>query len=163
MNHPNILKLFGFFDDSKNIYLILEYCSQCLFKDFRMKVCCLLYRSNCQRRRLPITASRWSHLSNTCTIRASSIEISNLRTSWSSMESSNCQILGGPPTRPSSNHWFTQQKKHLLRNSRLRTTINRRGLLVRLTRWYLGPRSPHVWTSFRTRSLLDQRLKHNLW
>ncbi len=32
MNHPNILKLYGFFDDQKNIYLILEYCSQCLFK-----------------------------------------------------------------------------------------------------------------------------------
>lgn len=38
MNHPNILKLFGFFHDSKNIYLILEYCSQCLFKDFRSKI-----------------------------------------------------------------------------------------------------------------------------
>ena len=38
MKHPNILKLYGFFDDNKNIYLILEYCSQCLFKDFRSKV-----------------------------------------------------------------------------------------------------------------------------
>lgn len=38
MKHPNILKLYGFFDDNKNIYLILEYCSQCLFKDFRAKV-----------------------------------------------------------------------------------------------------------------------------
>lgn len=38
MNHPNILKLYGVFDDSKNIYLILEYCSQCLFRDFRAKV-----------------------------------------------------------------------------------------------------------------------------
>ena len=38
MNHPNVLKLYGFFHDSKNIYLILEYCSQCLFKDFRHKV-----------------------------------------------------------------------------------------------------------------------------
>lgn len=38
MNHPNILKIYGFFHDSKNIYLILEYCSQCLFKDFRNKV-----------------------------------------------------------------------------------------------------------------------------
>lgn len=24
-NHPNILKLYGFFDDSENVYLILEY------------------------------------------------------------------------------------------------------------------------------------------
>lgn len=38
MNHPNILKLYGFFDDIKNIYLVLEYCSQCLFRDFRNKV-----------------------------------------------------------------------------------------------------------------------------
>ena len=38
MNHPNILKLYGFFHDSKNIYLILEYCSQCLFREFRVKV-----------------------------------------------------------------------------------------------------------------------------
>lgn len=37
MNHPNILKLFGCFDDQKNIYLILEYCSSCLFRDFRSK------------------------------------------------------------------------------------------------------------------------------
>lgn len=37
MNHPNILKLYGVFDDSKNIYLVLEYCSQCLFRDFRAK------------------------------------------------------------------------------------------------------------------------------
>jgi serine/threonine protein kinase len=32
MDHPNILKLYHFFDDAKYIYLILEYCSQCLFK-----------------------------------------------------------------------------------------------------------------------------------
>lgn len=38
MNHPNVLKMYGHFHDSKNIYLILEYCSQCLFKDFRHKV-----------------------------------------------------------------------------------------------------------------------------
>lgn len=37
MNHPNILKMYGFFHDAKNIYLILEYCSQCLFRDFRAK------------------------------------------------------------------------------------------------------------------------------
>ena len=37
MNHPNVLKLYGHFHDAKNIYLILEYCSQCLFKDFRHK------------------------------------------------------------------------------------------------------------------------------
>jgi len=38
MRHPNVLKMLGFFDDTKNIYLILEYCSQCLFRDFRNKV-----------------------------------------------------------------------------------------------------------------------------
>lgn len=38
MNHPNILKMFGYFHDSKNIYLVLQYCSQCLFRDFRAKV-----------------------------------------------------------------------------------------------------------------------------
>ncbi len=25
--HPNIVKLYGFFDDEENIYLLLEYCS----------------------------------------------------------------------------------------------------------------------------------------
>ncbi len=25
LNHPNILKLYGYFDDSANIYLILEF------------------------------------------------------------------------------------------------------------------------------------------
>lgn len=44
MNHPNILKLYGFFDDQKNIYLILEYCSQCLFKEFRLKVYYLIIK-----------------------------------------------------------------------------------------------------------------------
>ena len=38
MSHPNILKLYTFFHDSKNIYLVLEYCSGCLFKDFRNKI-----------------------------------------------------------------------------------------------------------------------------
>lgn len=38
MDHPNLLKIFGYFHDAKNIYLILEYCSQCLFKEFRTKV-----------------------------------------------------------------------------------------------------------------------------
>ncbi len=38
MNHPNVLKMFGYFHDAKNIYLILQYSSQCLFKDFRAKV-----------------------------------------------------------------------------------------------------------------------------
>ena len=37
MNHPNILKLYSYFHDPKNIYLVLEYCSNCLFKDFRAK------------------------------------------------------------------------------------------------------------------------------
>jgi aurora kinase len=26
LDHPNIVKLFGIFDDEKKIYLILEYC-----------------------------------------------------------------------------------------------------------------------------------------
>ena len=37
MNHPNVLKLYGYFDDEKNIYLILEYCSSCLYREFRKK------------------------------------------------------------------------------------------------------------------------------
>ena len=32
MNHPNVLKMYGFFHDTKNVYLILEYCNQCLFR-----------------------------------------------------------------------------------------------------------------------------------
>lgn len=42
MNHPNVLKLYGFFHDSKNIYLILEYCNKCLFRELRQKVFFLL-------------------------------------------------------------------------------------------------------------------------
>lgn len=38
MNHPNVLKLYGFFHDAKNIYLILEYCNKCLFRELRQKV-----------------------------------------------------------------------------------------------------------------------------
>ena len=58
MNHPNILKLYGFFDDAKNIYLILEYCSQCLFKDFRIKVITFLSRENLTKKRQPITQNK---------------------------------------------------------------------------------------------------------
>jgi serine/threonine protein kinase len=81
MNHPNILKLYGSFDDSKNIYLVLEYCSNCLFKDFRTKVIHPKFRSSCQNRKLPTTASRSSQPSSTCTTRALSTATSNLRTS----------------------------------------------------------------------------------
>jgi aurora kinase len=38
MDNPNILKMYGQFHDAKNIYLVLEYCSQCLYRDFKMKV-----------------------------------------------------------------------------------------------------------------------------
>jgi serine/threonine protein kinase len=58
MNHPNILKLYGFFDDAKNIYLVLEYCSQCLFKDFRTKVLPLTFRVGFPNRKLRTTGSR---------------------------------------------------------------------------------------------------------
>jgi serine/threonine protein kinase len=58
MNHPNILKLYGFFDDAKNIYLVLEYCSQCLFKDFRTKVLPLKFRVGFPNRKLRTTGSR---------------------------------------------------------------------------------------------------------
>ena len=37
-NHPNILKMFGFFHDANKVYLILELAtSGCLFKEIRKK------------------------------------------------------------------------------------------------------------------------------
>ena len=38
LNHPNIVKLYGFFCDEENIYLIMEYCSEGhLFKFIRQR------------------------------------------------------------------------------------------------------------------------------
>ena len=38
LSHPNIVKLYGFFHDSENIYLIMEYCSgNHLFKMIRQR------------------------------------------------------------------------------------------------------------------------------
>ena len=35
-NHPNVLKMYGFFSDSKKIYLLLELATNgCLFKEIR--------------------------------------------------------------------------------------------------------------------------------
>lgn len=37
-NHPNILKMYGFFSDDKKIYLLLELATNgCLFKEIRKK------------------------------------------------------------------------------------------------------------------------------
>ncbi len=37
-NHPNILKMYGFFSDKNKIYLILELATNgCLFKEIRKK------------------------------------------------------------------------------------------------------------------------------
>lgn len=37
-NHPNVLKLYGFFHDEKKIYLLLELATHgCLFKEIRQK------------------------------------------------------------------------------------------------------------------------------
>lgn len=58
MSHPNILKMYGYFCDQKNIYLILEYSSQCLFREFRAKVRLVIFRVNSVRRKLPTSASR---------------------------------------------------------------------------------------------------------
>jgi hypothetical protein len=32
MNHPNLLKMYGFFSDQANIYLLLELGTNCLFQ-----------------------------------------------------------------------------------------------------------------------------------
>lgn len=59
MNHPNILKMYGYFCDQKNIYLILEYSSQCLFREFRGKVKRLLiFRANLVSKKLPTLVSK---------------------------------------------------------------------------------------------------------
>ena len=37
-NHPNVLKMYGFFDDDKKIYLLLEIATHgCLFREIRQK------------------------------------------------------------------------------------------------------------------------------
>ena len=37
-NHPNILKMYGFFSDKNKIYLLLELATNgCLFKEIRKK------------------------------------------------------------------------------------------------------------------------------
>jgi len=37
-NHPNILKMYGFFSDDKKIYLLLELATNgCLFREIRQK------------------------------------------------------------------------------------------------------------------------------
>lgn len=38
LNHPNVLKMYGFFADEKKIYLLLELASNgCLFREIRRK------------------------------------------------------------------------------------------------------------------------------
>lgn len=62
MNHPNVLKLYGFFHDAKNIYLILEYCNKCLFRELRQKVITLSqFRENLVNNKLHITLSNVLH------------------------------------------------------------------------------------------------------
>jgi serine/threonine protein kinase len=62
MNHPNVLKLYGFFHDAKNIYLILEYCNKCLFRELRQKVIILLkFRENLVNNKPHITLSSVLH------------------------------------------------------------------------------------------------------
>lgn len=40
-NHPNILKMFGFFSDDSKIYLLLELATHgCLFKEIRKRNYC---------------------------------------------------------------------------------------------------------------------------
>lgn len=39
MNHPNVLKMYTFFKDAQQIYLVLEYCNEkCLYKKLKIKV-----------------------------------------------------------------------------------------------------------------------------
>jgi serine/threonine protein kinase len=38
MNHPNILRMYGCIRDSKNIYLLLELGTGCLFRELRHRV-----------------------------------------------------------------------------------------------------------------------------
>jgi serine/threonine protein kinase len=37
LNHPNILKFYDYFTDSKNIYLLLELCQSDLFQRLKLK------------------------------------------------------------------------------------------------------------------------------
>ena len=51
--HPNILKMYGCMTDRKNIYLLLELGSSCLFNELRSEVQLDLLRSASRRKRLP--------------------------------------------------------------------------------------------------------------
>lgn len=163
MNHPNILKLYGFFDDAKNIYLILEYCSQCLFKDFRAKVILHWFRVSFPRRRPPTTVSKWQLRWNICTMRASSIVILSQKISWSSTEFSKCLILVGLLTPQYSTLLSMQQTEYLLWHNWLCSSVNSRRSWIWWKSWYLGFGSTALWVGLRTCPLWNQGRKYYLW
>lgn len=37
-NHPNVLKMYGFFHDTTNIYIMLELAEECLYKSLKRYV-----------------------------------------------------------------------------------------------------------------------------
>lgn len=57
-NHPNILKMYGCFSDSKNIYLLLELGTACLFQELRTEVSVNELRNISRKKRPRVTSSR---------------------------------------------------------------------------------------------------------
>jgi hypothetical protein len=107
------------------------------------------------RKRLPISASRSSLLSSICTMKISSIEISNLKILWWNSECLRCPISAGRPTRLSSTRLFMQQAANFLRNGWLCPSRNRWGKRVRRACGYLGFGGFDVRVGLRFRSLLN--------
>lgn len=57
-NHPNILKMYGCFNDSKNIYLLLELGVACLFQELRLEVIYYLFRNTLKKRKQLIMVNK---------------------------------------------------------------------------------------------------------
>ena len=95
-------------------------------------------RSDFQRKRLRITASKLSHPWNICIIRTLFIGISNLRILWSTMEYLNLVISDGLPMLPPCIYFSIQQAADFLRNCWLRPAINCWRESVWWKSWYLG-------------------------
>jgi aurora kinase A len=70
MNHPNILRMYGCLRDSKNIYLLLELGTGCLFRELRYRVNNDLFRVTSTKLKPPTTLSKSSKALNTSTAKA---------------------------------------------------------------------------------------------
>jgi serine/threonine protein kinase len=81
ISHPNALKMYGYFQDEKNIYLLLELASHsCMFRELKSKVkLFILFRVVSGRIKQRIICVRLSQPLKICIVTALCIETSSLR------------------------------------------------------------------------------------